>query len=504
MICFLQRILCYNKEKAKKEILMKKPFILITDRYSGLTKAGVNLLAGTVATQLGYTVLPVLTCEEVTDALLAENTVIAVGRTKTHPILKKYEEKGALRIPDKAEGYTIRVGNDAADKEKKIVLIAGADEAGVLYGCADFCNKYLARLMGEGDYYRDGHFDRLFDVDLPDFSLSTAPSIPTRALWTWGHMIYDYRGFFDNMARLRFNEAVIWNDRCPINAEDIISYAHARGVRIVWGYTWGWDNSSKLEKIVAESNAETLARIKEKAIDTFEKEYKGLGDGIYFQSFTEMCKEDVNGNSVADLVVRLVNETAGELLSRYPDLHIQFGLHATSVKTKTKIIARVDPRVYIVWEDCGAFPYSYRSYETMDAEQTLDLTERIVTLRGAEERFGTVLKGMVCLNWGEFEHFSHPYVMGEYPKDFVLRRTEKKRPLWKHVTAGWLRNAELARKTVSTIARLGNAPIVEALVEDGCFEGEAALPVVMLAEMLWDPERNAGEIMETAAAYPNI
>ncbi len=494
---------------------MKKPLILVTDSYHGLVKKGVNLLAGTLASHMGYTVLPVLTCDKVTDTLLSEHTVVAVGCISTHPILKKYAERGVICVPDKKEGYAIHVGKEA-DTETDVLLIAGADEAGVLYGCADFCNKYLARISIEGDYYTDGHFGCLLKQDLPAFSLSTAPAIPTRAIWTWGHMIYDYRGFFDNMARLRLNEAVIWNDRCPINAEEIVSYAHSLGIKIVWGYAWGWDNSSKLETVVAESDSATLARIKEGAIRTYETEYKGLGDGIYFQSFTEMNKESVNGKSVADLVVRLVNETAGELLSRYPDLHIQFGLHATSVKTKTEIISKVDPRVYIVWEDLGAFPYSYRSYDrgginyvnginkTAPFDETLALTDKLLTLRGGDERFGAVLKGLVCLDWGNFKHFSHPYVMGEYPKEFIRERAALKAPLWKNVTAGWLRNAELARKTVALIAEKGNAPIVEMLVEDGIFENEIPFPVAVMAEMMWSPSREAGETLEAVAKYPFI
>ncbi len=495
---------------------MNKPMILVTDNYSSLTKKGVNLLAGTLATQMGYAVLPVLTYEKASEQVFADHTVIAVGRVETHPILAKYAESGVISVPDKKEGYAIYVGKDANDAEKSIILIAGADEAGVLYGCADFCNKYLALLGGEGYIFKTAHFSNMFsERALIPFSLSTAPAIPTRAIWTWGHMIYDYRGFFDNMARLRLNEAVIWNDRCPINAEDIVRYAHSLGIKIVWGYAWGWDNSSKLEKMVAESDDTMLARIKEGAIRTYETEYKGLGDGIYFQSFTEIEKDSVNGKSVADLVVRLVNETAGELLSRYPDLHIQFGLHATSVKTKTEIIAKVDPRVYIVWEDCGSFPYSYRSDDrghmqysyrtdlTTSFEETLALTEKLVSLRGKEERFGAVLKGLVCLDWEKFVHFSHPYVMGEYPKSFIRNRWAEKKPLWQAVTAGWLRNADLARQTLSVIATANN-PIAEMLVEDGIFENEIPLPVAVMAEMMWSPSKEAGETLETVAKYPFI
>ena len=492
---------------------MEKPLVLITDSYKGLAKKGVNLLAGTLASHLGYTVLPVLTCEKATDDILAESTVIAVGCPKTHPILAKYEKLGLISVPEAKDGYSLFVGKKPENEAEDILLIAGADEIGVLYGCTDFCNKYLARLSLEGWYYRDGHFKDLLDAGLFPFSLSSAPVIPTRAIWTWGHRIYDYRGFFDNMARLRLNEAVIWNDRCPINAEDVVSYAHSLGIKIVWGYAWGWDQSSKLEKTVAESDDAMLLRIKENAIRTYEEEYAGLGDGIYFQSFTEIEKASVNGKSVADLVVRLVNETAGELLSRYPDLHIQFGLHATSVKTKTEIIAKVDPRVYIVWEDCGAFPYSYRSDDrgrtkyahradlSPSFEETYALTDALVNLRGKEERFGAVLKGLVCLDWGSFKHFSHPYVMGEYPKEYIKERSALKNPLWKNVTSGWLRNAELARTIVSLIAEKNAAPILEMLVEDGCFEDKIPLPVAILAEILWNPEREIGALIEEVSRY---
>ena len=496
---------------------MNKPFALISDRYEGITKNAVNLLAGAINAKLGYAVLPVMTYEKMEVGLAESHTLLAVGCADTHPILKKYASLGTISVPKTAEGYAVYVGKDPENEEREIALIAGHDESGVLYGCSDFIGRYFGKLGCEGYQFETGFFDRLFDRGLPPYAVSEAPKIPTRAIWTWGHMIYDYRAFFKNMARLRLNEAVIWNDRCPINAADIVSYAHSYGIKIVWGYAWGWDNSSKLEKVVADSDDAMLGRIREGAIRTYETEYKGLGDGIYFQSFTEISKESVNGKSVAELVVRLVNDTASELLSRYPDLHIQFGLHATSVKTQTDIIAKTDPRVYIVWEDCGAFPYSYRSDDrggmqyayrddlTVSFEDTLSLTQKLLTLRGKEERFGTVLKGLVCLDWSRFQHFKHPYVMGEHPHAFIARRTEEKRALWQNVTAGWLRNTDLARKTVQTIADMGHAPIAQMLVEDGCFEERIPLPVAIMAELFWNAEdEDNNATMEKVAKYPFV
>jgi len=148
--------------------------------------------------------------------------------------------------------------------------------------------------------------------------------------------------------------------------------------------------------------------------------------------------------------------------------------------------------------------YAYRNDFTASFEETLSLTEKLVTLRGEDERFGAVLKGLVCLDWERFEHFSKPYVMGEYPKEFIRQRTSLKASLWKNVTAGWLRNAELARKTVSLVAQKGDAPILEMLVEDGIFENEIPFPVALLAEMLWDPDRDTDAMLEEVAKYPFI
>ena len=483
---------------------MKNKFALILDSYDGITKKAANMLAGDIAAFLGYDVLPVLPYDKMPEAMLSERTVIAVGKVETHPLLSKGEELGLITRPDKAEGYSVFVGKSPFADDNDIVLIAGVDDNGVLYGCVDFCNRYIAMQSGLGYIFETLHYDRIFEKDLVSYSVSTAPAIPTRAIWTWGHMIYDYRGFFENMARLRLNEAVIWNDACPINAKEVVAYAHSLGIKIVWGFSWGWDQSSKLENVISQSGDKLIREIKEKAIATFENEYKGCGDGIYFQSFTEICKDTVNGKSVAAEVTRLVNETASELLMRYPDLHIQFGLHATSVNTQTEIIAGVDTRVHIVWEDCGAFPYAYASTVTDGFDETLEFTGKLVKLRGEEEHFGAVLKGLVCLDWFKFVHFSNSFILGEHPKSFVRKRAEEKCRLWKAVTAGWLRNAELARKTVDLIAKNANEPILEMLVEDGCFEEKIPLPVALFAEMFWSSDDPCDVLFERVTRYPCV
>lgn len=482
---------------------MENRFILVIDQYDGISRYGIDLLSGAVSEYLPY-VLPVCLADELTQKEMEESNVIAVGIAASHPLLSKCRETGRCLAPEKPEGYAISVGENPLNKERKAILISGHDEAGVLYGCVDFCNKYLGKFVYPRLYpFTDDFYKKPLHDLLPPWEYSVSPAIPRRAVWTWGHVIYDYRAFLDNMLRLRLNEIVIWNDRAPINAKEIVAYAHARGIRVVFGYAWGW--GVHCDEIVKSLDKDSIAKLKASVLRTYEEEYAPLAaDGIYFQSFTELAVEEIDGVNVADLVTKTVNEIGGELLSRYPTLHLQFGLHATSVKRYLDIIQKTDPRITIVWEDCGAFPYAYDPQRTEDFSETLALTQKLVSLRGENEKFGCVLKGMLNLDWTRFEHFSTPYILGERTRAFLRRRTEEKEKAWRLITAAWLKNAEYARKTIAGIAKGANAPIVQMLVEDAMLEEQIFFPTALCAEMLWTPEGDTGELTETVASYPTV
>ena len=78
-------------------------------------------------------------------------------------------------------------------------------------------------------------------------------------------------------------------------------------------------------------------------------------------------------------------KTAALFFEHEPALELQFGLHATSVKHQLDYIRQVDPRIRIVWEDCGAFPFSYIPHHVADFDQTMDFTDRIAILRGESD-----------------------------------------------------------------------------------------------------------------------
>ena len=202
--------------------------------------------------------------------------------------------------------------------------------------------------------------------------------------------------------------------------------------------------------------------------------------------------------------VRLMRSFHEELLKRYPSLHVQFGLHATSVKNRLEYLRKLDKRVRIVWEDCGAFPYAYKGTQIEGFEQTRTLTQGLMKLRGENERFGAVLKGMLNLDWQNFKHAKESVVIGESTQEFIKTRQVEKNRLWKIVQAHWLKNAEYAKILIADIAKNGKDTILQALVEDGVFENEIMFPVALYADLLWNPRRDIGEIIENVSKYPCV
>ena len=481
---------------------MNKRWIFLTDSYEGMEKKAVNALYAVIAGGVSY-VLPIKSADEMTQEELESGNIIFVGKT-TAPFLAKC--KTDLQLPAEKEGYSIYVGKSPFGEENQMVVIAGYDAPGVYYGCMDFCNKYLGGpVYIDKNIWGESIFELPFEKELNPWQITSAPAIKRRAIWTWGHVIYDYRNFFENMAKLRLNEIIIWNDVAPLNAKDVVEYAHSLNIKVIWGFAWGWDTSN-CKNVLDRYGDQLIAEIKERVLRTYEKEYSHTGaDGIYFQTFTEHSTSEIDGKPVAQIVTELVNDISASLFEKYPDLQIQFGLHATSVREKLEHIKNVDKRIHIVWEDCGSFPYNYLADQVEGFAETIAITEQTLKLRGSDEKWGAVLKGMLNLDWGTFEHFTAPYILGERTGSYIKRRQLKKDRIWKLQQASWLRNADYVRQIIATVARFGKEDtVVEALVEDAMLGNQITFPVALYAEMLWSPDGDAMEMVEQVAKYPCV
>ena len=418
------------------------------------------------------------------------------------PAVRRQVKEGScvrLRLDETlpANAYRLQVSEPTAQGQQ--VCLSGADENALMYACMDFANVYLEK-AAQSDTSGSPYYRRsIFAGDaLPAADQLSAPVILHRGLWTWGHAIYDVRGYLEHMAHLKLNEVIIWNDFLPVNAREVVQIAHSLGIRVIWGYAWGWDTGIHLDL----SDQAALDRAADAVVEQYEREYAGAeGDGLYFQSFTETAQERVNGRLIAQVVVDWVNGIAARILERHPRLRLQFGLHASSVRNHLAHIARTDPRVEIIWEDCGDFPYHYMPSRQSDPQATRDFTDRMLSLRPGTVT-GAVLKGMICLDWGTFEHQAGPFVLGHADEETIRARRERIRPIWRQIQAEWMTWGAVCQATVRQMAA---SPVaLYALLEDGLFERDIPLPAALFAGLLWNPEADFGKLLRTCAQRSDV
>lgn len=413
-----------------------------------------------------------------------------LGTAENNPLIAGLIESGVIAAPSGAEGYSLAVLPSIWREGNRMLVIAGTDPRGVLYGVEEFAARLSANADGAAGW--DDIRSRL-DA-FPNLTLTEAPAIVDRGIWSWGYVIYDYRRFFDHMARLKLNIITIWNDCAPCNAREVIEYAHARGIRIFFGFHWGWGYEGSLDLSRGEDRRAITAMVQH----TYREQYAGLEhDGIYFQTLTEHAVESMAGKTTAAWVCELVNETAGALLAEFPDLSIQLGLHATSIKEHYPDLAALHPRITITWEDAGSLPYSYQPQVTETFEETLDYSRRIAAFRPGVP-FALVPKGWMCLRWqSEFENHG-PFLLGERDGGFIANRLRERQPEWDVHNAYWFRHFPLAMRFYREMLAVNPHLLASGLIEDGLFEAAIQPSVALFAEILWNPAAEEEEILQRA------
>ncbi len=466
---------------------------ILTPSVTGITGQATFLLKSGIEEYTDPSLpIGILTCDKYGDNMPTGKTIyLGVADQNSHAI---HTGTG------KPEEYTITV----TEGENQTISITGGDEVGLLWGVVDFLGKYIPYALYSGTTYAPYYLNTLFtDAPMKPYHKTEAPAVVRRGLWTWGHTITDYRGYIDNMVRCKMNTLVIWNNLPPINAKDVVDYAHKWGMKILFGYAWGWSTDHGINAI------RYALDHKEDIITEYCRDWAPLGcDGIYFQSFTETNEEEIDGILIAEAVTDYVNHIATRLLEINPSLTLQFGLHATSVNRKLSYIAKTDPRVEIVWEDCGAFPFSYTPERIGedDYSDTVALAEDISVLRGVDDRFGCVCKGLTCLSWQKFRYPASPYVIGETAATLRQARVNEKKPIWRYVQAHWLKSAWYAQTTIRQLCHkkedCANGWTALFLAEDGMVEEKLWYPVLLCGEILWNPFTETNDLLRDTALNP--
>ncbi len=472
----------------------KRNWKIIYSDYSGMEKKAIELVSREMGRFInrdkGVFTLHVLACEA--GEALPDTNAVVIGRWENSKLIRAYVERD--EIPN--NGYIVRVVDNPENHDLKLCIIAGDTKRDVFYGAVDFVDDYFACAAPRHGGLRMA--DEIFEQKkMPDYCHVSSPKFKTRSIFTWGQPINDYRSYIENMARLKLNQLIIWNDYVPINANDIVDYAHEYGIDVIWGYAWGWKDKCG-EGDYLKTVMSNLCELKENVIKEYKEKYSCIkGDGIYFQSFTEVWKTSEDGKIIAETVADFVNDTARELLSLYPNLKIQFGLHAMSVKDNLNFIAKVDERIEILWEDCGAFPYDYNVINTAENfEETVKFTEEIIKLRPVNP-IGLVYKGQMTMDWTRFVNQSGPYIMGMESEEIIHHDIEMMRPIWRNFQAEWLTNGMLAQQMAKKVYDLTGGKVNMNMA--GTFSGGVWLSMALTAEIFWNPMQDWESLLQKVA-----
>ena len=432
-----------------------------------------------------------------------DENVVLVGTPENNRWIRQLINDRAIQSPPGPQGYSLACLESPFQENRCLIVVAGGDSDGVLHGA----HELLARILSDGIWFdfsarpRDGYgpigpIPMTSDLErIPNLLTSGAPAIDHRGIWTWGYAIYDYRRFFANMARLKLNMVTIWNNTVPINASEVIEYAHSYGIRVIMGFHWGWGR-----KGLSLTDADDMRRTKEEVVRTYKEQYASLDlDGIYFQTLTEHLSTEQSGGSTAALACDWVNEIASALFEVEPDLSIQFGLHAASIREHYADLRALDRRITIVWEDVAGFPYAYNlSDEDTSQEsvqQAIDYTADLVHLRPGLD-FGMVPKGWTQLKWRDFHG---PYVLGEEDPRSIREALRERETTWRFLEQSWLQHyPKAAHFYRELLAMKPEGIIVTGLLEDTILEETIPLPIALYAEMLWDPFQDDAEILRRA------
>ena len=398
--------------------------------------------------------------------------LIVVGVPARHATLRRYVEPGS--VP--RGGYVIRTLNDGG---RNVVALAGDGPSEVLWATFDFLDVVVPelepRLAGRPSAGYPGTFFRAGRV--PETLRRSAPQTSVRSVFSWGHVIDDCNETFRAMARLRFNRAILWNDQRVLNADRVVADAHSWGVRVYWGFSWGWTLSG--------SDAEVdFGKLADGIVAEWREKWRPMGgDGIYFQSFTETEKKTIGGKSIPQAVTELVNAVSSRIRVESPKTDIVFGLHSNSMRNPeaAKWIAKVDPTLEILWENCGGFPYW--EGEGRIVKPDVAFNDRILALTPS---VGLAWKAQLRMDWSHYVPPAGPFLLGCAGERVLARDRAVIAPLLAQYDDDWYLNGRGAYDLIRHIRAGKNQPREFNAVAE--YNPPFSFATACQAELFWNSE----------------
>ena len=420
------------------------------------------------------------------EAVKGKRDLIVVGVPSENATLRRYLRSGGGTELVPSGGYLIRTLNENG---RNIVLLAGDTPPAVLWATFDFLDVVapqlevpLASQHGRyaGTFFRAGK--------IPAYECRRQPQTPVRSIFSWGHVVDDFNATFRELARARFNRAILWNDQQVVNAREVVECAHSWGVKVFWGFSWGWTLSGK------DGNGLDFGKLADDIVGEWRRVWKPMGgDGIYFQSFTETNKDEIGGRSIPEAVTELVNAVSKRIRAESPGTEIVFGLHSNSMKREgaAAAIAKVDPSLEILWENCGGFPFweangKVRPPDTAFCDKILALNPLV----------GLAWKAQLRIDWKHYVPPAGPFMLGCAGERLLARDRAVTEPRMAAFDEDWILNGSLAHGFMRHIRAAGHPPKeLNAVAE---YNPPFGFATHCQAELFWNSDDSWDEIAKRA------
>lgn len=288
-------------------------------------------------------------------ALPRGQDAIVLGTAADNPAAAALVADGFLSAPASPQGYAMRCAPHPADPQHGLLAIVGTDAAGALYALRDLEHYELSHLRFENGRFAAEPFTRC------DY-----PRLQYRGHWTWGCNLPDKPAWIENLSRWKLNELIHWDNFPPADARQYVAFAHERGVRIVWGFGWGWvpawnftlplefDHGTGQGVEMCASSEFNRAFFRREIRRKIREDYAPTGcDGVYFQAFTECPKcqcPRCAQRTMGELMLAFVNPIVADIKAEFPGLWVSCGIHHDF--GDFAYLKDLDPRCNIYWENC--------------------------------------------------------------------------------------------------------------------------------------------------------
>ena len=201
--------------------MKQKNWKIIYTKYEGISKRAVNFLSREAGALLirepeVYRIY-VLPCEK--EGCEVSKNAFFIGCYDESTEIKKYVS--SEEVPK--DGFLVKVIKNPSDEEGRFVILTAHKEEELFYAAVSFIDDYIPEYAQYNGANRMP--DLIFNSPLTECSYTEVPDHKTRSIFTWGHSINSYRAYIDNMARMKLNELILWNDYIPLNIDDIIEIA---------------------------------------------------------------------------------------------------------------------------------------------------------------------------------------------------------------------------------------------------------------------------------------